>query len=121
MPGRTVLLIEDNEMVIDVASMMLNRLDCEVVVAKTGAEAVITIQNQPDTFDILIVDYNLPDITAVECLTELRNYSNTPAILSSGSGNPISKSKNESLNIVASLNKPFSLTQLEELINKIIQ
>lgn len=116
-----VLLIEDEEMVIDVACMMLKRLGCEVAVAKTGAEAISTIQKQADAFDFLIVDFNLPDMTAVECLTELRNYSSTPAILSSGSGNQLNKNENESLNIVASLNKPFSLNQLDELINKITQ
>lgn len=119
MPKFVVLLIEDEEMVIDVASMMLNRLGCEVEVSKTGNDAIATMQQNDGKYDFLIVDFNLPDMTAIECLTEIRKTSNTPAILSSGYGSKLTKDECEALVVKAVLNKPFSLSQLESVLETV--
>lgn len=119
MANLTVLLIEDEEMVIDVASMMLQRLGCTVEVSKTGSQAIEQLKNNLDKYDLLIIDYNLPDMTAVECLNEMRGFSKTPAVLSSGFGNKLSKEECDKLLITAVLSKPFSLNQLETILNEV--
>lgn len=118
MTNRAVLLVEDEEMVIDIASMMLQRLDCTVDVSKTGTEAIEQLKNNQDKYDLLIVDYNLPDMTGVQCLNEIREFSNTPAVLSSGYGNKLSQEECGNLLIKAVLSKPFSLNQLESILDK---
>ena len=119
MSNHVVLLIEDEEMVIDVASMMLIRLGCEVEVSKTGSEAIAAMQANSNKFDFMIVDFNLPDMTAIECLTEIRKISKTPAILSSGYGNNLSEEECDALIVKAILSKPFSLSQLEAVLESV--
>ena len=68
-----ILLVEDVELNITVATALLHKFGHETVAARTGAEALALFQ--PEAFDLLLLDIQLPDMTGFDIADELlRRY-----------------------------------------------
>ena len=65
-----VLLVEDNQTNQEVASVMLRRLGCEVVVAGNGMQAIATWQQ--GEFDLILMDCLMPVLDGFETTRQLR-------------------------------------------------
>jgi CheY-like chemotaxis protein len=66
-----VLLIEDAKIDKQAAVSILKQLNCEVVLAETGAQALELIEH--DTYQLILLDLGLPDIdglTVAEIIRE---------------------------------------------------
>ena len=61
MPSLDILLVEDVELNVTVACALLNKLGHQVKVARDGAEALAMAN--PDDFDLILLDIQLPDMT----------------------------------------------------------
>lgn len=70
-----ILLVEDNEINVYVAKIMLERVGCQVTVAGNGQQAVDTFSaSEPNYFDIILMDIRMPvmdGITATKLIREL--------------------------------------------------
>ncbi|MBE9534752.1 MAG: PAS domain S-box protein, partial [Proteobacteria bacterium] len=83
--SETVLIVDDEEMVIKVAQAMLEKLGYRVVVAKDGEQAVDTVKRKGDDIDLVILDLIMPGIKgdkAFDLIHEIQPA--MPVILSSG-------------------------------------
>ena len=69
--GARVLLAEDNVVMQQLTRELLEKLGCKVEVVDNGADAVKRVA-QSD-FDIVLMDYNMPDINGVEAAREIRD------------------------------------------------
>ena len=67
-----VLLAEDHPINQMLTVAMLDRLGCEVTVAKDGAEAVAAVERAPGTFALVLMDMQMPGIDGVEATRQLR-------------------------------------------------
>ncbi|MGF1754466.1 TMAO reductase system sensor histidine kinase/response regulator TorS, partial [Vibrio makurazakiensis] len=70
-----VLLIEDNPVNCMVAEGFLNNMEHEVVIAMSGEEALAAFSQQ--SFDIALVDINLPDCSGVDLIQTLKAMEST--------------------------------------------
>jgi CheY-like chemotaxis protein len=61
--GETILVVEDEELVLDVASRILAQHGYQVLVARSGAEAFEIIDRHPGTIDLLLTDVVMPRTT----------------------------------------------------------
>jgi len=68
--GLKVLLAEDNDVNVIVASRLLSRLGCAVTLANNGAEAVELSGNQD--FDVLLMDVQMPIMDGMESTRQIR-------------------------------------------------
>ncbi|MBN1881900.1 MAG: PAS domain S-box protein [Deltaproteobacteria bacterium] len=68
----TILLVDDEAMVLEVWSDYLLEKGYEVYVAKEGVGAVDIFRRKSSTIDLVILDYVLPGISAHEVLKQLR-------------------------------------------------
>ena len=81
----TVLLVEDEEMVRDVAAAMLKHLGFTVLEAKDGIEAVEVFRQRQNEIRLVLCDLTMPRMNGWETLTALRNLApDIPVILASG-------------------------------------
>ena len=85
-PGqRHMLLVDDEDMVREVAVTMLEYLGYTVIPAAVGKEAVSVYQRQQDQIDLVILDMIMPDMTGVQTFDALKRLNpKVRVLLSSG-------------------------------------
>ena len=120
MAAKTVLLVDDEEIVVGVGKQMLEKLGFSVLTAKNGEEALEVYKNNQNDIDFIILDMILPDMGAVDIYDGLRSIN--PAIkvlLSSGYG--VDQKINELLShgCCGFIQKPFNMKGLSEKIDEI--
>lgn len=80
-----VLLIDDEDMVRDIAEMMLKRLGYEVIKARGGKEGIKLFERRRRSIDVVISDLTMPGMNGWQTLAGLRAVDPQVAvILSSG-------------------------------------
>ncbi|MEI7671951.1 MAG: PAS domain S-box protein, partial [Deltaproteobacteria bacterium] len=81
----TILLVEDEEMLRNMAAAMLTRLDYSVIEAKDGVEAMELFRQHKDEIRLVLSDLTMPRMNGWETLTALRKLApDLPVILASG-------------------------------------
>jgi PAS domain S-box-containing protein len=69
--GETILLVEDEELVRDVATRILTEHGYAVLVASGGEAAVALIDSHPGTIDLLLTDVVMPGLTGRELAEQI--------------------------------------------------
>ncbi len=83
--SNTILLVEDEEMVRNMAAAMLKRLGFSVLEAKDGVEAVDVFRQHQNEIRCVLSDLTMPCMNGWETLTALRKLApDLPVILASG-------------------------------------
>ena len=117
----TVLIVEDEEAVSDVTQGMLEKLGYRVIVAKTGKDAIYTVETFDGEIDLALLDINLPDMEGGKLYPLLmKARPNLKVIVFSGY--TIDGLARKILNAGAQdfLQKPFSLAILSEKLKKVL-
>lgn len=115
----TVLLIEDEEMVRDMAKAMLTHLGYTVIEAQDGVEGVQIFQQRQNEICCVLTDLTMPHMNGWETLTELRRIKvDVPVILASGHDKHMVMVCNYPESPQAILNKPYLISELKEALEK---
>ncbi|NME67463.1 ATP-binding protein [Flammeovirga aprica] len=125
--GKKVLLVDDNEFNILIASEFLNRWEAEYITAKNGEDAILKLHDEEQTIDIILMDLQMPVMNGYEATKIIREkrddyYQNLPIVALSAdvASENISEIESKGFNGFAS--KPFDpetlLTKLITLIEK---
>ncbi|HEU19897.1 MAG TPA: PAS domain S-box protein [Deltaproteobacteria bacterium] len=109
----TILLIDDEVMVLDVARAMLQSLGYRVYCAGSGQEGVAVYHEKKDEIDLVILDMIMPGISGGEAFDRLREIDPTQKVLPS-SGYSVDGKARQILEKGCNgfLQKPFRLEQL---------
>lgn len=118
--GETILLAEDNAFVRAMMVSVLKTLQYRVTAVEDGDTLLHTFREEPDAFQILILDIDLPRRAGPECLTEIRRQRpDLPAIVVSGA---VYVAAEDAIDPgVPILRKPFHLAELAECIRDILE
>ncbi|WP_409160241.1 aerobic respiration two-component sensor histidine kinase ArcB [Pectobacterium sp. B2J-2] len=117
LPALHVLLVEDIELNVVVARSVLEKLGNSVDVAMTGQEALDMFD--PDEFDLVLLDIQLPDMTGLDVARQLRaRYGNLPPLVALTAN--VLKDKREYLDAGMDdvLSKPLSVPALMAVIKQ---
>jgi len=120
-PGGTILVIEDEEMVMNVTSEMLEAMGYRVLRAKTGKEALEITKTLDRQIDLAILDVVLPDMGGKALyLLLVEACPNLKVIVCSGYS--IDGPAREIMNVGAEgfLQKPVTISQLSRKIKEIL-
>ena len=121
MAAKTVLLVDDEEIVIGVGRQMLEKLGFSVLTAENGKEALDVYKNNQYDIDLIVLDMIMPDMGAAETYDELQSIN--PAIkvlLSSGYGADQQTSELIRRGCSGFIQKPFNMQSLSEKIEEIL-
>jgi len=121
-PGsETILLVEDEDIVVDISRKMLIRLGYQTRVAQNGDEA-IKISNKPgESFDLVLLDMKLPDVDGREIFFAIKKARpETKVIIFSGYA--IDGPVQEILDAGADgfIQKPFSFPALSSKLRSVL-
>ena len=117
----TLLLVDDEDIIIDVGEQMLKTLGYEVLIARGGKEAIKIYTNNRDKVDMVILDMIMPDMSGGETYDRLKEINPDIKVLLS-SGYSINEKSNEILERGCNgfIEKPFDLRELSEKIGEIL-
>ena len=81
----TVLLIDDEEMIIQVAGEILEKIGYEVLSANSGKEAIDIYKGRSDSIDLVVLDMIMPEMSGTEVFERLKDVDpKVKVLLSSG-------------------------------------
>jgi two-component system cell cycle sensor histidine kinase/response regulator CckA len=81
----SILLVDDEEMVLTLGRVILERRGYQVCVAHSGTEAIAVCRERTEPLHCAIIDFTMPDMNGRETLTEIRKiFTGIPALISSG-------------------------------------
>jgi PAS domain S-box-containing protein len=84
-PEGTILVVDDERLVRDLARTVLERWGFHVLTAEGGRAALDIYRRQRDTIDLILLDYTMPGMNGVQVLQELlRLDPNVSVVFSSG-------------------------------------
>lgn len=120
--SRTVLLIDDEEVVLDVGIRMLQHFGYDVLSAANGHEAIEIYTGNKEKIDLVLLDMVMPDMGGRVVYDRLKQCNpNVKVLLSSGYS-----LSGEAAEIMRSgcngfIQKPFNIKELATQINQILQ
>jgi PAS domain S-box-containing protein len=117
----TILLIDDEEMIIKVGKELLQELGYNVMSAGSGEEAIELYKKNADKIDLVIMDMIMPGMSGGETFDRLKEINrDIKVLLSSGYSINGQASKILERGCDGFIQKPFNLIQLSDKIQGII-
>jgi len=117
----TILLVDDEEMIIDVGSQMLARLGYTVISAASGQIAIDRYERLQDRIHLVILDMIMPGLSAGSVFDRLKEInSGVRVLLSSGYSLNGQAADLLSRGCDAFIQKPFDLHDISHKIRKVL-
>jgi len=118
----TILLVDDEEMITDVAGEMLSRLGYRVLIAKSGEEAVDIMRTHARKIDLVVLDLIMPGMSGDKAFDLIRQIQpEIPVLLSSGYALNGQATGVMNKGCDGFIQKPFSLPELSQKIREVLR
>ena len=121
-PGKgTILIVDDEEIIIDVSIEMLKKIGYRVLKALSGKEAISEYQASIAKIDLVILDLIMPKISGSEVYDKLKEINPQVKVLLS-SGYSVDGQATEILKRGCNgfIQKPFNMEELSRKVNEIL-
>jgi PAS domain S-box-containing protein len=119
--NETILLVDDEALVIDVGVQLLGKLGYTVIEAKSGRDAIRIFKEQNHTIDMLILDMVMPNMGGGEVFDQIKRIDPKVKVLLS-SGYSVNGEATEILKrgCEGFIQKPFSMEDLSKKIREVL-
>lgn len=117
----TILLVDDEEDVLEMMHLMLERLGYQVISTLNGVKALETFRKASKTFDLVITDQTMPKMTGMELIKALRLVQpDIQIILCTGFNEKITEENTRHLGIGALIGKPVRIAEIAGKIREVL-
>ena len=118
---KTILLIDDEEMVINISEMMLKRLGYRVLKAHSGYEGLQLFEENKSKIDLIISDLEMPKMNGEEVMDKIREIDpQIKVMLSSGALTDADEKNVVNKGFNGFIKKPYNMNTLCEKMAEII-
>ena len=108
----TVLVVDDDELVLKTLCLLVSSLHYPYLVAGNGKEALEILKNTP--VDLVLTDIIMPEMDGMELLRHIKNdYKKTDVIISTGNSESFSYADVIQAGAIDYIKKPIDLHELE--------
>jgi DNA-binding NtrC family response regulator len=121
LPGgkEKILVVDDDETIILLEKIMLEKLGYEVTVYANSIDALMLFENEPEYFDMLITDQAMPRLTGEELIKKvISQRPGMPIILNSGYSAEFTREKAISMGVSEFIQKPLNMEQLAQAVRR---
>jgi CheY-like chemotaxis protein len=120
--GKTVLLIDDDTVLLEVMEAVLKSLGCTVYAAAGGKDAVDLLQKNMETIECFLIDLTMPEMDGWQTLAALREIKpQIPAILCSGYDENKAMDGDHAVQAQGFLHKPYSRNDLKDILDRVFE
>ena len=119
--SETILFVDDEEMIIEVAEEMIKRLGYKALVAQSGKMAIEMYEAHKERIDMVILDMIMPDMNGGEVYDRIKEKNPEVKVLLS-SGYSIDGAASEIMNRGCNgfIQKPFKMKKLSQKLREIL-
>jgi CheY-like chemotaxis protein len=119
--GETVLIVDDERVLVMLAEEMLAELGYEPVGFQSSGAALQEFRAEPDRFQLVLTDEAMPDLAGTELASEIRRLRPAaPIILMSGHGGPQLAQRAAAIGVIEVLHKPLQRRDLAESLARVL-
>ena len=119
-PPRHILLVGDDLSIRQLGTKVLSRYGYEVDAAEDGAAGWQALH--ANRYDFLITDNNMPNLSGIELVKKMRSARLAlPVILASGTLRRRELNQDLTLQLAATLPKPFTPEELLDTVNEVLR
>ncbi|MFA7326431.1 MAG: response regulator [Candidatus Kapaibacterium sp.] len=116
---KNILLVDDNEINIDIASNLLDNVNCNYITALNGIEAIEIFRNFTDKIDLILMDLHMPEMDGYDATQRIREVCKTVPIIALTADAIIGiKDKVISFGFNDILTKPYNRKEFENILEK---
>ncbi len=120
--GTTILLVDDNPVNQRTLSLMLQRMECTVVAASNGREAVDAVAARPvGAFDLVLMDCHMPEVDGWEATRRIRALEQGDALVVIGvtaDVMPGTRQRCIAAGMSDCVSKPLTLLRVQEVVDR---
>ncbi len=114
---KTVLFIDDEEECLKSLGAIMNHLGYHVIALPDARDALAVVLRKETTIDLVITDYNMPEINGLQFLILLKRIlPSVPIIMLTGYGDVGTYLKAIGLDVFEFVNKPIGPEELDRII-----
>jgi CheY-like chemotaxis protein len=119
--SETILLVDDEDIIIDVGQAMLKKLGYRVVASKSGSDAIEKIKDLGNDIDLVILDLIMPGIDGGKTFDRIREiHPQMPVLLSSGYAVDGQATEILRRGCNGFIQKPFNIAKLSQKIRVVL-
>jgi CheY-like chemotaxis protein len=116
-----ILLVDDEEPIVRMEQMMLERLGYQVTTRISSPDALTVFKANPSGFDLVISDRGMPNMTGEQLARKLISISpGIPIILCTGFSDENDENRARAIGVKGFLKKPVALGDLAEIVRKVL-
>lgn len=118
--NKRLLIVEDEKDISDFISHNLTKRGFEITVCNTGKSGLEA--SKASTFDLIILDWMLPEMEGIDVLTHIRKSGNhTPTLMLTAKDTEIDRVLGLEMGADDYLTKPFSIAELEARLRSMLR
>ncbi len=116
-----ILLVDDEEMIVELGSRLLEKSGYRVTTCQNGAAALELFKENPDAFDLVVTDMNMPNMTGDRLTRELIAIRpDIPVIICTGFSEKFTNAEAETIGVKALLMKPITVSEMTEKVRRVL-
>ena len=120
-PGETLLLVDDEPLLLDINSRRLQQLGYQIVTTESSKEALELFLQDPTGFDLLITDQTMPELTGEDLAREiLKNNPLFPIIVCTGHSESFTEEKARAMGVKKYVYKPVLGNELMDAVREVL-
>jgi len=112
-PQPTVLVVEDDDLILDAMTRMLVREGYLVLTAVSGHDAIGMLRTPLQPINVIVLDVNLPDVSGVDLCARIRELQpDVPVVVCTGNTNPEDLAELLRMGVRRCFHKPVPMADL---------
>lgn len=116
-----ILFVDDEKVIADLGKRMIAFLGYKVDIRTSSIEALNAFKAKPETYDLVITDMTMPNMTGEKLSEELlRIRPDVPIILCSGFSEMITENRAREMGVKGFIMKPFVRHEIAKAIRKVL-
>ena len=119
MATQTILVVDDEQNIRDLAKLYLEKEGYAVETAVDGAEALLKVKHSPPT--LMVLDLMLPEVDGWEVCRQVRSTSNLPILMLTARDDDIDKIVGLEMGADDYLTKPFNPRELVARVRAVLR
>jgi CheY-like chemotaxis protein len=116
-----ILLVDDEEMIVEIATLILESLGYQVTSRLSSAEAVELFRTNHEAYDLVITDLTMPQMSGEQLAREMIAINpEIPIIICSGYSEMMGREKAAALGVKELLMKPITIAEMSQKVRKVL-